>query len=223
MKEKSINISTIILIICIIVLLIMGYYIHKITTKNTELSKNTNKLEQDIIKIKNEKEQKENNKEEQDGKIENDKLIQFRQKYLESIESLIIDNNRISISLFNRKEELPGISEIYVNSNGEAYIVIDSESNLYSVYGNEYKVETNVANIYVYNIGNNGLSDAIFLKKDGTASKIEGTEVVYGNIESKQISNVKNAINVINYLERDKLGAGGYGYAFIDINGNLIK
>lgn len=221
-KSIKISLSTFFLIICVILICLMGYYILNITKLNEEYSKKIAQLENENSQIKEEIEngkESEVQKELQEESI--NKFEQYKNNYEEAFNKVINGNNKISTYL--EEDELPGILEVYVDANNDAYVTINKDNALYSKYGSEYKVATNVANIYVCHVGNGGLSDIIFLKQDGTVSTINGTEVVNGNIECKKVNNVKDIISVISYAELDEMGLGGSSYAFVDINGKIIK
>ena len=116
-----------------------------------------------------------------------------------------------------------GITYAYVNSNSEAYIVMNQNSNLYNKYGEEYKIADNVANIYIYQL-NQSINEYIFIvKKDGT--------VEYSYLESgyneddltvHKIDKVKDVTNIIQIFGNDAEGIGGNGVLFITSDGNCL-
>ena len=125
--------------------------------------------------------------------------------------------------------EVPGVYGIYLDSNNDAYFEFEEESQLYKKYGKTYKVESNVANIYLCPVGTGGYADVIFLKLDGTASSVIGYELEENpEVVCNTIEGVKNAVNVITYVyvlynDYGELGANGPATVFVDINGNMIS
>lgn len=230
MEEKepiNVRLSTVILLI-IILTLIGGivYFVlqnNDLKTKQTQneaemqnLQSSTQELQKTINEIKNATANTETNTIENTTNNEKDKFEEYKEKYEKTFKTVINGENTISIYLGEeRKDELPGITEVYVDASNKAYIEMKN--------GSKKQVESNVANIYICPEGNGGYSDIVFLKLDGTATKISGTDVEKGNINSTVIQNVKNAISVIAYSVQDPEGGGHATYAFVDIDGNIIK
>lgn len=200
------SVSTLLLIISLFVIAFMGAIIVKQMGDNT-------KKEQVVVKSD------EYSFEEEKPKSSNG-FDSFMKNYEDSFGKIINDNRNVTINLVSRQDEIPGISEIYIDANNDLYATIEQEMNeeLYKKYSSKYKIESDVANIFVLTSGNGGYSDIVILKKDGTAKAISGATIETGVIKAKNITNVKNAIGVMPYSN-----IGGYSYAFIDVDGNLIK
>lgn len=150
---------------------------------------------------------------------------EYQENYKTSYKKIIAGENVISIY---PRGEVPGVCEIYLDSNNDVYFRFEEDSQLYKKYGKTYKVESNVANIYLCPVGTGGYADAVFLMLDGTASSVSGYELEQNPVvECNKIEGVEKAVNVITYAyvlynDYGELGANGPATVFIDINGNWI-
>lgn len=135
------------------------------------------------------------------------------------------DSGKISIEISSSSEtyQLAKILEVYVENNGDAYLKVSADSNLYSKYGENIKVDTNVSNAFVAEDGQSGFLDIIFIKNDGTVDVIKTIDThSTQEIKCEKISNVKDAVNVIQHSYEDE-ASGGYYYTIVDINGNVTS
>ena len=144
-----------------------------------------------------------------------------------SISSLNNDENQTAERRISIKEtdkgSVYGILGAIIDENDDAYILLKENSELYQKYGEKYKVDSNVSSLYNVNNGNGGFSDIVFIKNDGTVSRVS-TSIKNNEINCEVLSDVKNAVTVIPYLLKDKSsGVGEYRYVIIDINGNKFK
>ncbi len=228
-KNVKFNLSSFFIVLFLIIIFLLCYFIYNLYEKNeqysdeiAQLKTNNNSSLDDKIKKMNE-DTTDNQNETNKQNINNFDV--YKNNYSTDFKNIISDNNKISIYLGSedRKDELPGITEVYLDANNDVYVNIDSNSNLYSKYGDTYKIESNVANIYVCHVGNNSLSDVIFIKQDGTVSILSGTDTASGNIQCNQNNTVKDIISVIPYTQVDEMGLEADSYAFIDVNGNIIN
>lgn len=152
----------------------------------------------------------------------------YQENYKNGYKNHIRGENRIYISP-DSSYELPGVESIYIDSNNDAYFIFVKDSELYKKYGEKYKVETNVANIYLCPVGTGGYVEAVFLKLDGTASSVSGYALEEKTVvECNIIEGVKNAVNVITYVYQEygadgQIGAAGPVTLFTDINGNMFS
>lgn len=222
-EKKKIKLSTIILIILIILSFVaVGVALYKLNESNTkiaELYKEINTINQNKNIIENKTNNVENN-------TTND-YTTFATNAEKAIKSLGQQDGYEFI--IQREVFLPSEDEgarfgyygAYIDGNDNAYIRLKHDSDLYSKYGNEYKVDENVLSLYVALRGNGGFYDIIFIKKDGTVdivSTVNGKE-----IKCEKLENVKNAVTVIPYNEEGDMGTGAYSYLILDINGNVVK
>lgn len=148
------------------------------------------------------------------------KVYQENQKKLSEI---LGNYSKIRVSAYD-ENRVPGISWAYVDNKGDAYVGIDRDSNLYSKYGQEYKVATNVSDISICDVGNGGLADIVLIHKDGTVSTISGWQTSYEkNIVVKNVANVSSIVKVVSAgISPDGQG-GAMGYYLVDINGNIYE
>lgn len=172
----------------------------------------------------------ENKKENEEETVE--KLFAtYQNNYQKSLKEIMEIENEISIYLGEgRKYELPGVERVYVDVNNDAYFELKKGSELYVEYGEKLKVESGVANVFVYPVGSGGYSEAIFLKLDGTVSTVNGAHIELNKtVEVEDVEGAKNVVNVISYFESYyNEDNGNYEgetptVVYIDINGNIIK
>ena len=215
----KINLSTLIIIIAIMIIIMMSCLMYKTSKEKENKIAEIETLNNKIHMLENEKLEDGSSETNENSQIS--AFEKYQKNYKKSFEELISQDNQILIWLEDKGIE--GVTNVYVDSNGNAYIQTSENSDLRSKYGEKKQVNTNIANINVCTYGNGGLYDIVFLKKDGTANKISGSKLANGEIEIENISNVKNAISIISYMELNEMGAGGSTYAFIDIDGNIIK
>lgn len=154
----------------------------------------------------------------------------YQKNYQKSLKEIMEIENEISIYLGDeRKYELPGVQRVYVDVNNDAYFEFKKGSELYVEYGEKLKVESDVANVFVYPTGSGGYSEAIFLKLDGTASSVHGADIERKVVDVKKVEGVKNAVSVISYdnyyynEDNGEYEGNTPDVAYIDINGNVIK
>ena len=220
MSEKKVSSGTVICLIIIFILIMclagMWYYYNHIkVVDNNETNEIISSEAGDVL------EDNENL-----NQIESNLFDLYQENYKNTFKQIITEYNDISIYLGNeeRKDELPGVVRVFLDSKNDAYFEFDKNSQLYAKYGEKYKVEDNIANIFVCPDGNGGYSDAIFLKLDGTAYIVRGYKLKQSTeVQCKKVENVTNAINVISYTQSDDGMTGAWTYQFIDINGNIIK
>ena len=217
MSEKKVSLGTVICLIIIFILIMclagMWYYYNHINViDNNEInSSETGDVPEE---------------DENSNQIESNLFDLYQENYKNTFKQIITEYNDISIYLGNeeRKNELPGVVRVFLDSKNDAYFEFDKNSQLYAKYGEKYKVEDNIANIFVCPDGNGGYSDAIFLKLDGTAYIVSGYKLEQSTeVQCEKVENVTNAINVISYTQSDDGIIGACTYEFIDINGNIIK
>lgn len=235
MSEKEpikIRLSTVLIILLIVIMLIMGYYIYDLSREKETIAKDLEKNKNTVLEPQSEikdpvvEEKKENKKEDNQDAFET-----YQENYEKSFKKKIKGYNCIETELLN----IPGVLQIGIDANNNAYLLVKKDSVLYSKYSEdvikeneeysaEIKVDEDVANVYVCPVGNGGVVDIIFLKKDGTASKIDFDKLVHEDtIECNDIPNIKDAINVIVYANLDEMGLGGHEYYFVDVYGNIVE
>lgn len=103
---------------------------------------------------------------------------------------------------------IPSGGSIRVEKNGDAY------------YGENQKIDTNVASAHFSETGQEGY-DIILIHRDGTASKINWLDIKNEKYQVTKIEKAKDIVNVISILEHDDID-GGTVYYLVDINGNII-
>lgn len=241
MEEKKIlkiSLSTFFLIIAIIIILVMAYFIWSLEKQisnlevyvkagsMSEVSNASNAVDQEVHNTTDS-----NNQETEEGLEDNNSLKEtkvttnnyelYKKNYESTYKNIIGQNDEIATT--ELKDKVPGIMWIGVNNKGEAYAIIDNNSNLKDKYDSKFKVTSNVANVYVCSIGNGGLSDVIFVYKDGTAAKISGSDTSNGKILLQTIKEAKNVVTVVPVTESEDGMTGGNNYYLIDINGNKIN
>ena len=201
--DKKISVSTLFLVLAIILIGVMGYMMYNLNIQNNDLEKR-------VEELANKQEIKENS------------FAIYQENYEKAFKQTMTSENRIEIYTHN-EYSMHGVERIYLDKNNDAYLTFNENSDLYKKYGENYKIETGVANIFLCDMGNGGYQEAIFLKLDGTASYVSGYKIETTNsVNCENIDGVENAVNVINYLATDGM-SGGWEYAIIDINGNVIK
>lgn len=170
-----------------------------------------------------------NNKVEEENTTENS-FTTYQENYQETLKEIMGKENEISIYIGEGRDyELPGVERVYVDVNNDAYFEFKEGSELYSKYGETLKVESGVANVFVYPTGSGGNSEVIFLKLDGTASSVHGFYIEQNKVvEVEKVEGVENAVNVISYFRNYYNEDGGYEgttptVVYIDVNGNVIK
>ena len=225
MKEKEeikVSLGTVVSIIIIFILIIaLGIVYYLGFLKDDENGVGSVENQNTTIQTSAQDEKVENNVKDENITEETTKENQYLNNFSESVsEELGTANNiRVEDPLQGRF----GITYAYVNSNSEAYIVMNQNSNLYNKYGEEYKIADNVANIYIYQL-NQSIKEYIFIvKKDGT--------VEYSYLESgyneddltvHKIDKVKDVTNIIQIFGNDAEGIGGNGVLFITSDGNCL-
>lgn len=213
MKNK---ISVIIAIIAIIICIILGYAIYMEKNESQKYKSQYEQLEQKVSKLE------ENKNAETITKNEIDNFKIYQQNYLKGFKDLIKNNNLAYYNFFD-KEELFGIREAYINSDAKVILIIDEDTNLFRKYGTNYIAMENASQIYVCPIGQGSLKDIVVVKNDGTVSIISGLELSNSIIKEQEVENAKNIVNVIQYQSTDEMGLEANEYAFMDIEGNIIK
>lgn len=223
MSEKKVTLGTVICIIIIFILImcLVGmwyYYNHIKTVDNTAQFDNNNLTNENISQDSDAATEDDKNS----TQITSNLFDLYQENYKNTFKQLITEYNYRQIDLRN-EYELPGVVSVSLDSNNVAYLRFDKNSQLYAKYGEKYKVEDDIANIFVCPHGNGGCSDAIFLKLDGTAYIVSGDKLGHSlEVQCQKVENVTNAINVISYIQTDGRG-GAWEYAFIDINGNIVE
>lgn len=211
--NKKVSLSTLLLVVAIMVIGVMGYMLYNMNNNNNILEKQVKELA---------------NKEEEENVIKENSFALYQENYQETFKQMIRNKNEISIYL-DYEYAMPGVEKVYIDSNNDAYLTFKENSDLYTKYGKELKVETGVANIFLCDVGTGGYQEAIFLKLDGTASSVSGYKIEEtSTVKCEKIEGVENAVNVITYVYQEfnefgELGAAGPATAIIDINGNVIK
>lgn len=209
MEEKNKVKVNMITFICIAVIIFLLVVLGELYSQYTKLSVTTavskvDNAEENIVKYK---------------------YSEYQENYTNSYKELINENSDVTIYLGDeRKNELPGVFSISLDSNNDVYFNININSDIYTEYGEKYKVSSNVANIYVCAEGNGGYSDAIFVNLDGTVDYVSGYIVgETSKIVCNRVENVKDIVNVISYYSSEDGLTGVMDYAFVDINGNIVK
>ena len=215
-KSKKVSLGTVVLIILLILsIVIVGIALYKMNESNIKISE----LNKEISSIKNQ-----NNVE---NKITNQiSYSDFSANFEKELKELNSnDTEIIEREVFINTEDEGyrfGYLGAYIDKNNDAYIKLKKDSSLYNTYGEKYKVDSDILNLYNANYGNGGFSDIIFIRKDGTAYKVStvnGEKITY-----EKIPNVKDAVTIIPYSETDKnSGTGAYSYLIIDVNGNVVS
>lgn len=113
-----------------------------------------------------------------------------------------------------------GISDAYVDSHGDAYIDIAETSSLYSKYGTNYKVASNVADVAFCHYANGLTYYLALVNQDGTVSVIVLSDDTSRMSEIK-VTNIPNVNNIVKVIYQ-RYGNGWFGTA-IDVNGNTIS
>ena len=225
MKNK---ISVIIAVIAIGSCIILGYFMYMERNENKNYKSQYEQLEQKVSKLEENKNLEEVSKSEENKnteaitKNEIDTFKTYQQNYQNGFNDLIKNNNLAYYSFFD-EEDLCGIREVYINSEAKVTLVIDKNTDLSKKYGTNYTVTENASQIYICSVGQGSLKDIVVIKNDGTASIISGSELSNSIIKEQQVENAKNIVNVIQYQSTDEMGLGANEYAFIDIDGNIIK
>ena len=230
MKEKEeikVSLGTVISIIIIFILIIaLGIVYYLGFLKDDENGVGSVENQNTTIQTSAQDEELEN-------KVKDENITEEITKENEATENQYLNNFSKSVSeelgtANNIRVEDPlqgrlGITYAYVNSNSEAFIVMNKNSNLYNKYGEEYKIADDVANIYIYQL-DQSINEYIFiLKKDGT---VEYSYLEYGYNEDdltiQKIDKVKDITNIIQIFGNDSEGIGGNGVLFITSDGNSL-
>ncbi|MCL2860058.1 MAG: hypothetical protein FWF46_05795 [Oscillospiraceae bacterium] len=163
----------------------------------------------------------------QANNVGNNAFAVYQQNYNKRFGDLVDDqgyNYTISIHAYNAPGDSLGIYDAYVDNHGDAYIDISKTSNLYSKYGANYKVASNVADVTFCHYGNGSDYYLVLLNQDGTVSFIHAgsLEVEISELRVINIPDLKNIVKIQSETWDDYDGTGSWIGCAVDINGNVI-
>lgn len=145
------------------------------------------------------------------------------QENQEKLGEMLGNYSKIRVSTYD-ENRVPGISYVYIDNKGDAYVGIDRDSDLYSKYGQEYKVAANVSDINICDVGNGGFADIVLIHEDGTVSTISGWQTYdEKSIVVKKVANMSNIVKVVSAAISSDGEGGAMGYYLVDINGNIYE
>ena len=210
-KQGSAGIVVLIIAVVILALAVVGMGVY-IFTSNMIVSEDigNEKIEQSVV----EESIQENVKEETTNKFSlYAKNIKAAYEKLFANDGMIIWTEYTGVT--------PGlISNIKLDQNYDAYMVVDRNSKLGQKYNNtEIKIDSNVMSVYYCISGNGGFGNIILVHFDGTVSIVSDFELYQtGEIKLEKVNGLKDITGVVRVA-----GMGATGYYYIDINGNLYK
>lgn len=211
MEEKKtikVGLSTLAIIVIIMLVAIMACVILTMNLLKTSLTDEVSSIKESVY----------------DFYSADKRYEQYITTYSQRLKNVLEGKSEIRISLSgDRQYELPGISSVYLNSQNEAYVSIEKNSNLYETYGENFHIGNKIANIYVAQSGNGGYSYIYLIKFDGTVDCINGIEVEKGNLEVTTVDGLKNIVNVIECSMSSDNQSGSKEPIFIDIEGNIYR
>lgn len=230
MEEKNLakfRLSKVLLVIAIIAIIVMGFFIYKLSKdKTTEVQKST-ELQTQVNTLNEAVNNLQENVNETDA--ENDEKVETQNSYItnfsQSVSNELGQNNAIRINL-NAIDFNNSTGYVSINNKHEAYIYL-SNFDGFSSANNPTKIADNVVNAW-YCIqgqapGNNYI---IFLKEDGSVTYVRFRSTGDGKTtfesEEKTLNGITNISNIVPIEGSDANGIGGYGVLFIKNDGTCI-
>ncbi len=225
-EQKNTGMLVTIIILVIAVLGLGGYLVYdKVIEKDEPKVDNTQETDENV----------QNENTDNDNVVENENSNNVENNNTQIIEKEMTADEKYRIFADNMKKNMrieggsviytidldgryaKNVSSVEVNTNGNIYLVLATE-NLKNQYNNtdngSYKltIDNLLFTDFVTSDGQ-GFTGLIFIKTDGTVSKLSLND---SNIQIVDVPNVKNIVNVVNRYE----GIGGASVAkLIDIDG----
>lgn len=212
--SKIAVISNIILVICAVIICFLAFYINKLLKIQNSLECLSDDQSAIIEEI--------NDEQNSEQKISFESFIDNYMK--ERAKDTSYEANVYEyLGSDERKYELPGITEINLNKDGELHLTIDKESELGKKYREDYMVENHVFTFKVCPVGNGGYSDLVIVRADGTVKKISGSKLEQdGKIDLEKLE-ITNVIHIDSYSYQDPEGGGAMGYKLFSIDGTTLS
>lgn len=216
----NVNVSTFLLIIAMIIIGVMAYFMYSQKIQS----------DKEIANLQDEAKSSKATINELQGKVAVATETNITEKSSKETSTSTSNENQFSTYQSNFEKTYKSVmgstvdgeyeADQFVGTNFDRNIRVDRDGNAY--YGENKKIDTNVASAHYCNTGQDG-GDIVLIHRDGTVSIIEGFGFPDTKVEAKKMNNVKNIVNVISVVESgvDDID-GGWTYYLVDINGNII-
>lgn len=213
-KEMGNNKKNLLIVLLIILIAIMGVCMYESDKQITKLENKANELQETIVTLQ----EANTNISENDEKAK----LEYLENFSESIsKELGIDNVLWASATYSDDIGVEGVS---VNSKSEAYVRLDSKSDLYTKYGKNYnyKVADDVVNAYIFP-EQDGINENIFLlKKDGSVECIYLSYGQENDLKPQKMDNVKDIVDIVPISGGEENGIGGLGVLFVTSDGICV-
>ncbi len=224
-KSKIPVVSSVLLVICAIIICFMAYYINKLLVDRECLTSLTDDQSAMIEEINNNNNNNNNSKDvEKTEEKESSSYEDFIENFKEARKTSMNEDTYVYEYLGSeeRKYELPGVLEVRLNNKGEVHLIFDEKSNLVKTYGKDYTLEKDVFTFEVCPYGNGGYASLIILKEDGTCKSLDGIKLEQTGKINLETLDIKNVIHIEKFLYEDPEGGGATGYCLYDMEGNTL-